>query len=114
MNLSTAKSEKRIKEVGVLKTMGSNRSQLAGQFFVEAVLVAFLALLLTVVIVFSLLPVFNQLTAKQLNLPVASRSEQHTSELQSLMRISYAVFCLQKKTTQSTADNNRQRNNTSP
>lgn len=72
MNLSTAKSEKRIKEVGVLKTMGSNRSQLAGQFLVEAVLVAFLALLLTVVIVFSLLPAFNQLTAKQLNLPIAS------------------------------------------
>src|SRR3546814_10608561 len=31
----------------------------------------------------------------------AARSEEHTSELQSLMRISYAVFCLQKKTTQS-------------
>src|SRR3546814_5049655 len=32
----------------------------------------------------------------------AARSEEHTSELQSLMRISYAVFCLKKKTTQST------------
>src|SRR3546814_1216896 len=32
--------------------------------------------------------------------PVISRSEEHTSELQSLMRISYAVFCLKKKTTQ--------------
>src|SRR3546814_5296013 len=31
--------------------------------------------------------------------PAASRSEEHTSDLQSLMRISYAVFCLQKKTT---------------
>src|SRR3546814_2162912 len=31
--------------------------------------------------------------------PAASRSEEHTSELQSLMRISYAVFCLKKKTT---------------
>src|SRR3546814_4495464 len=31
------------------------------------------------------------------NLPLASRSEEHTSELQSLMRISYAVFCLKKK-----------------
>src|SRR3546814_2059843 len=31
-------------------------------------------------------------------LPVAERSEEHTSELQSLMRISYAVFCLKKKT----------------
>src|SRR3546814_8112848 len=32
--------------------------------------------------------------------PTTSRSEEHTSELQSLMRISYAVFCLKKKTTQ--------------
>src|SRR3546814_8196998 len=35
---------------------------------------------------------------------LASRSEEHTSELQSLMRISYAVFCLKKKTTTGTAD----------
>src|SRR3546814_4636178 len=35
----------------------------------------------------------------------ALRSEEHTSELQSLMRISYAVFCLQKKTTQQTTNN---------
>src|SRR3546814_9293316 len=36
----------------------------------------------------------------------ASRSEEHTSELQSLMRISYAVFCLQKKKTQLTTHTN--------
>src|SRR3546814_10119286 len=36
------------------------------------------------------------------NISVFSRSEEHTSELQSLMRISYAVFCLQKKTKHST------------
>src|SRR3546814_4403039 len=35
-------------------------------------------------------------------IPPGQRSEEHTSELQSLMRISYAVFCLQKKTTQTT------------
>src|SRR3546814_3550382 len=35
--------------------------------------------------------------ALALTLPVAARSEEHTSELQSLMRISYAVFCLKKK-----------------
>src|SRR3546814_4363986 len=34
------------------------------------------------------------------NIPFAARSEEHTSELQSLMRNSYAVFCLQKNTTQ--------------
>src|SRR3546814_4583142 len=37
--------------------------------------------------------------------PPASRSEEHTSELQSLMRISYAVFCLKKKTTRHTTSN---------
>src|SRR3546814_4968745 len=38
----------------------------------------------------------------------SSRSEEHTSELQSLMRISYAVFCLKKKTTTKTKDNTQQ------
>src|SRR3546814_5764168 len=41
--------------------------------------------------------------------PSRSRSEEHTSELQSLMRISYAVFCLKKKTTQNTDNNNTER-----
>src|SRR3546814_9991421 len=39
------------------------------------------------------------------------RSEEHTSELQSLMRISYAVFCLQKKNLQSSNNNSNRRNN---
>src|SRR3546814_1851175 len=43
------------------------------------------------------LPVPAQLTRMR-SCPCASRSEEHTSELQSLMRISYAVFCLKKKT----------------
>src|SRR3546814_3953664 len=37
--------------------------------------------------------------ALEINLGIAERSEEHTSELQSLMRISYAVFCLKKKNT---------------
>src|SRR3546814_4497599 len=43
----------------------------------------------------------NTPSAKPLNGAVITRSEEHTSELQSLMRISYAVFCLKKKTTTS-------------
>src|SRR3546814_9040321 len=43
----------------------------------------------------SAFPPFNQCFARQVNGP--ARSEEHTSELQSLMRISYAVFCLKKK-----------------
>src|SRR3546814_5234668 len=42
-------------------------------------------------------------------LGMAVRSEEHTSELQSLMRISYAVFCLKKKKTATTCTNNRRR-----
>src|SRR3546814_8460577 len=42
----------------------------------------------------------------------ANRSEEHTSELQSLMRISYAVFCLKKKNTHITHDKSNQRQNT--
>src|SRR3546814_2772097 len=41
-----------------------------------------------------------------------SRSEEHTSELQSLMRISYAVFCLKKKTKQTQNNNYKKTNNT--
>src|SRR3546814_10295462 len=41
--------------------------------------------------------------------PIASRSEEHTSELQSLMRISYAVFCLKKKKTNTTQQNSKTR-----
>src|SRR3546814_8968018 len=40
--------------------------------------------------------------------PTCSRSEEHTSELQSLMRISYAVFCLKKKKTKNTKTKNKQ------
>src|SRR3546814_10567692 len=43
----------------------------------------------------------------------ARRSEEHTSELQSLMRISYAVFCLKKKNNEKTTNNQRQHNPTS-
>src|SRR3546814_2035679 len=46
--------------------------------------------------------------------PYQTRSEEHTSELQSLMRISYAVFCLKKKNTQDNTNNNRYNNITHP
>src|SRR3546814_9399894 len=42
---------------------------------------------------------------------IMARSEEHTSELQSLMRISYAVFCLKKKKTNKTNSNNANHNN---
>ncbi len=64
MNLSTARSEKRAKEVGVRKAVGSGREQLIGQFMSESLLIAFLALLLALIIVSVSLPYFNTLTEK--------------------------------------------------
>ncbi|GAB4022645.1 ABC transporter permease [Spirosoma koreense] len=65
MNLSTAGSAGRAKEVGVRKVLGSLRGQLVGQFLSESVLVTFLALIVAVGIVVLLLPGFNRLSGKQ-------------------------------------------------
>ena len=64
MNLSTARSEKRAKEVGIRKAVGSARRQLIGQFLIESILIAFFALLLAMAIVIVSLPYFNILTEK--------------------------------------------------
>jgi len=69
MNLSTARSEKRAKEVGIRKTIGSLRSQLIWQFFSESLLVAFFALILAVIIVVLSLSFFNGLADKQIAIP---------------------------------------------
>ena len=68
MNLSTARSAGRAKEVGIRKTLGSLRKQLIGQFLVEAVLVSFLALLLAILMAELALPFFNDLAGKQLTI----------------------------------------------
>jgi putative ABC transport system permease protein len=66
MNLSTARSEKRAKEVGIRKTVGSLRSQLIGQFFLESLMITSFALVFSVVIVQLILPWFNQVADKTL------------------------------------------------
>jgi len=66
MNLSTARSEKRANEVGVRKAMGSGRSRLIIQFIFEALILAFMAALVSVVLLFVLLPQFNLLIEKDL------------------------------------------------
>ncbi len=68
MNLSTARSEKRAKEVGVRKAVGSAREQLIGQFLSESLLIAFFALLLALLLVLISLPYFNTLTEKLMSL----------------------------------------------
>jgi putative ABC transport system permease protein len=61
MNLSTARSTKRSREVGLRKVMGSSRALLIRQFMVESVLLTFISLVLAVVFVELLLPVFNNM-----------------------------------------------------
>ncbi|HWB27244.1 MAG TPA: ABC transporter permease [Chitinophagaceae bacterium] len=69
MNLSTARSEKRAKEVGIRKTVGSLRSQLIFQFFNESLLTVLLAFALSVLLVQLALPFFNGVANKQMSIP---------------------------------------------
>jgi putative ABC transport system permease protein len=69
MNLSTARSESRAKEVGIRKAVGSLRTQLINQFFSESLLVAGLGFILSIGFVFLALPQFNQIADKQVDIP---------------------------------------------
>ncbi|GAB2661528.1 ABC transporter permease [Flavihumibacter cheonanensis] len=64
MNLSTAKSEQRAKEVGIRKVIGAMRHNLMGQFLGESILIAFLAGILSLILVQLTLPAFNTFTGK--------------------------------------------------
>ncbi|MBD0256218.1 MAG: ABC transporter permease, partial [Cytophagales bacterium] len=72
MNLATARSAGRAKEVGVRKVLGSERSSLIGQFLTESTLMSTLAFALAILGVALLLPFFNQLAGKAIGLPFAS------------------------------------------
>lgn len=72
MNLSTARSEKRAKEVGIRKSIGSQRSQLINQFLGESFLVVLLAFLIAVAIVVLSLNGFNELARKDIDFPWSS------------------------------------------
>ena len=67
MNLSTVRSIKRAKEVGMRKVAGAERSQLVKQFLAESLLVAFFALAVSLVIIILILPTFNQLSERTLH-----------------------------------------------
>ncbi len=68
MNLSTARSSTRAKEVGVRKAIGSRRSHLIWQFLSESLLVAFLAFVLAIILVQLILPAFNEVADKKIRL----------------------------------------------
>ena len=71
-NLSTARSLTRAKEVGLRKVVGAERKQLLAQFLTETSLFAFLALIFAVAIAWFVLPLFNQLSGRSLNLDLAN------------------------------------------
>ena len=69
INLSTAKSANRAKEVGLRKVVGSHRSSLVQQFLTESLLFSFLSFVLGLLLAWALLPYFNTLSAKSLTIP---------------------------------------------
>ena len=64
MNLTTARSARRAKEIGIRKVTGSTKSQLVLQFLSESLLTAFVAVLLSVLLIMILLPFFNSVSGK--------------------------------------------------
>ena len=69
MNLSTARSEKRAREVGIRKSVGSQRNQLIQQFLGESLLMSFLSFVVSLVLAAIVLPSFNVLADKQMSMP---------------------------------------------
>ncbi len=70
MNLSTSQSARRAKEVGIRKSIGSRRKQLIAQFLTESTLIVFISFILASAIAIILMPFFNQLTEKEMAIPI--------------------------------------------
>jgi len=70
MNLSTARSVKRAREVGIRKTLGSTRSKLIRQFLFESILLTFIAVIISLLLIQFMLPLFNNMTGKILELNI--------------------------------------------
>ncbi|PIQ21626.1 MAG: hypothetical protein COW65_07980 [Cytophagales bacterium CG18_big_fil_WC_8_21_14_2_50_42_9] len=69
LNLATARAAKRAKEVGVRKVIGANRVSLVSQFLTESLFLTFIAMGIALLVITLVLPYFNQLTGKHINLP---------------------------------------------
>ncbi|MFT3934365.1 MAG: ABC transporter permease [Chitinophagaceae bacterium] len=74
MNLATAQSVKRAKEVGLRKVVGSSRANLIGQFLGESLIFSLLAMLLSLLLIVLLLPAFNHFANKEISLPFTQLS----------------------------------------
>ncbi|WP_290790293.1 ABC transporter permease [Flavihumibacter sp. UBA7668] len=89
MNLATARSARKAKEVGLRKVVGASRTQLIGQFLGESLVISFLSLLIAIALVYAFLPLFNQLAGTQLSLELIN-----TQLLLTLIGISIATGLL--------------------
>lgn len=69
MNLCTARSEHRAREIGIRKSVGSKRSQLIHQFFSESFLMVFISFLLALLLTQLMLPFFNEVASKSMHMP---------------------------------------------
>ncbi len=98
MNLATARSANRAKEVGVRKALGSERSALVGQFLTESVMLSFFSLALAIFMAYLALPLFNNLASKLIEFPVANGwfwlAVLLTGGMVGLMAGSYPAFFL--------------------
>jgi len=72
MNLSTARSANRAKEIGIRKVVGAHRKEIVKQFFGESIILSFIALFFAIMLVYLFLPVFNTLAGKQLVMDFSS------------------------------------------
>ena len=99
MNLSTARSANRAKEVGVRKVLGSLKQNLVSQFLTESMLISFIALVISFLLAWLLLPYFNQIAGKEIKLrslyqPVMLLSALMLMVVVGLLAGSYPAFFL--------------------
>lgn len=98
MNLATARSEQRVKEVGVRKTLGAGRRILISQFLLESLMLAFVSVLVSITVVYFVIPSFNTLVGKELTMQL--NDWRHIGALVAVMLIcgllagSYPAFYL--------------------
>lgn len=90
MNLSTARSARRAREVGMRKTLGSNQAQIVSQFLIESIFFTAIAVGIALILVEFALPFYNMLTGKQLNLTYLDRI--NTIPLLILFTITVGIF----------------------
>ena len=74
MNMATAVSAKRAKEIGLRKVMGAVKGQIVGQFLTESTVISLAAMVISILAAEALLPVFNQLAGKQLTLLTSGKA----------------------------------------